>query len=184
MKRLNQWRVKILVIFSLRASNFDVCDWSYLVNVLILGHCDLSELLPQWHRLAFMLLQLSKEVSGSLLQTVIMLSFLVHLNINLQEKYMNYVQNTVMVMLCDGGKACLSLDHATLNFSTQKKWIIVCGNFMRLKKLQTLWVESVHGSFTSNKCCKGFFFSFSWHPNCPNPAPSKPEIQEIKLFQP
>lgn len=34
---------------------------------------------------------------------------------------------------------------------------------------------------TSNKCCKGFCFSFSWHPNWPNAAPSKPEIQEGKL---
>ena len=34
---------------------------------------------------------------------------------------------------------------------------------------------------TSNKCCSGFCFNFSWDPNWPNPAPSKPGIPEEKL---
>lgn len=59
-----------------------------LVNTLVLVHCDLSELLPQRHGLAVTLLQLSEEISGCLLHVFIAFCFLIHFNINLQQKTM------------------------------------------------------------------------------------------------
>lgn len=69
----------------------------HLVNVPILLDRDLSELSPQRHRLVVMLLQLSKEVPGGVLQSFILLRFLVHSDINLIGKNREISQlNTVI----------------------------------------------------------------------------------------
>lgn len=127
----------------------------YLVDLLILLHRDLPELLPHRHSVAVVVLQLPEEVSGSLPYVLVVLRFLVYLDIDLQDANTTFTANTVTVTL-----------HKTDLLNRSKSVTIQWISFYLLAT-----------KLTSNKCCRGFSFNFCWQPNRSKPAPSKPVIQ-------